>query len=143
MLVCDTRRASGPNGRRNSVAIRVLLPALAIATCAATLPPTGTLFATCGDHGHERLYSFRGAPKKTGAGNFAIRIGADYSRVPGSIAHDARLVWTIDCGARSFVENSRLEYDKSGRVLARYPATRSMNIIPGSVADKLADKICR
>jgi hypothetical protein len=100
------------------------------------------VFAECGQVGQQRVYSYDVGSVQRHGDNVAVPLKADYSRVPGSRASMARIQWALDCHRKSFVEKSRLEYGGNGRIVATYRTTRSMDVNPGSVADKLFQLIC-
>lgn len=101
-----------------------------------------TDFASCGDAGYERLYSYDSGSLRKKNGVASVLVNADYSRVPASKAKRAKMTWAIDCAGRSFEEKSRIEYGPKGNTVARYKSTDQMKINAGSVAEKLADKVC-
>jgi hypothetical protein len=100
-------------------------------------------FANCGDPGKLRMYLYDPASVKTVGSDVAVRIRGDYSHHSGMRAREAQLVWHVNCDARTFVETSRKDYSARHRVLNNFrQSTRTMNILPGSVADKLYQKVC-
>lgn len=126
-----------------ALAARLALAGLLLAGSPEAVAASWTHFASCGDPGQERLYSYNAASARRSHGGTSALIRADYSRVPGSGPKHARLLWTINCDDRTFVEKFRVEMAATGRVLARYKETGPMVINPGSVAEKLFDSICR
>ena len=100
-------------------------------------------FATCGDGEQLRSYSYDPSSIVTEGANRVVIIRGDYSRVRGSRASEGRLSWRLDCGSRTYTEDSRTELRADGTVAIKYDApTGRMVIIPASVADKLAREIC-
>lgn len=132
--------------RLNSVAAAAA-KALAVSICLASpslaSAANWTLFAECGDPGQVRLYSYDPASVRKRGEQRIVTLQADYSQIAASKGRSGRIVWAMECGTRSFVEQSRIEYGSGGRIVARYKKpTPSMGINAGSVAEKLFEKVC-
>lgn len=100
-------------------------------------------FADCGSTGQVRTYWYDSTSLKKKDADRTVRIRGDYSKVSGSPVAEARILWTVDCGARTFSEQRRTEHRADGHVLVKY--NKPTDILPvqdGSVAMKLLDAIC-
>jgi hypothetical protein len=100
-------------------------------------------FANCGEPGSLRMYQYDAASVRTAGSEVAVRIRGDYSQHKRMRAKEAQVLWHVNCADRTFVETSRKDFSAKHRVLANYrQPTRTMSIIPGSVPDKLFEKVC-
>lgn len=100
-------------------------------------------FADCGGGDQLRSYSYDRSSVVTQGANRVVRIKGDYSRVRGSRTSEGRIMWTLDCGDRTYMENSRTELRADGTLVRNYDSpTGQMVISPDSVADKLLRKVC-
>ena len=108
----------------------------------AGLAAEWTHFADCGQPGQQRIYSYQSSSVSRRGDEVRVTIRGDYSRVSGSRAQSGRLLWTLNCTARTFRERQRIDY-AGRRVVERYNSpTAAMNISPGSVAERLFEKVC-
>jgi hypothetical protein len=122
---------------------RILIFATGVTFAAAAPAANWATFAECGDSHHLHIYSYDRASVSTRRGNRLVHINVDYTRDPHSRARNGRMQWSVDCGARTYVERSRTEYRANRTVVANYrKASETMTIIADSVADKLARKVC-
>lgn len=100
-------------------------------------------FATCGGSDQLRSYSYDRSSIVTEGEHRVVRIKGDYSRVRGSRLSEGRILWTLDCGDRTYMETSRTEFRADGTVDREYgTATGQMEISRDSVADKLSRAVC-
>lgn len=122
---------------------RMALFAIGVSFAAAAQAASWTNFAECGDSHHLHIYSYDPASVSARRGNVAVRVNVDYSRDPASRAHNGRMIWSLNCAARTYFEKSRVDYRANRSVVANYRApSQTMTIIADSVADKLARKVC-
>ena len=123
----------------NRAVLFFLLMGLSSASSAQAWVP----FANCGGGEQLRSYSYDRSSVVTQGASRVVSIRGDYSQVRGSPTMDGRIVWTLDCAGRTYVEQSRTEFRADGSVHVKYDtATRPMGISPGSVADKLSQQVC-
>lgn len=100
-------------------------------------------FADCGGGDQLRSYSYDRSSVVTEGANRVVRIKGDYSRVRGSRTSEGRILWTVNCGDRTFMEKSRTEFRTDGTLVSNYDSpTGQMLISADSVADKLSREVC-
>lgn len=73
-------------------------------------------------------------------------ITLDHSRDKTTKARRTMLQVYVKCAPRQLWVYQMLDYDSTGNVLASsadpYPNLRATDIVPGSIADEVADKVC-
>lgn len=100
-------------------------------------------FADCGSPGQVRTYWYDAQSVRSKGADRTVRIRGDYSKAAGSPVADARIVWTIDCSARTFSERQRSEYRANGSLAVKYGRpTESLPAADDSVAAKLIARVC-
>jgi hypothetical protein len=123
--------------------MRALLTLLAAVSITSPAAANWVFVADCGEQNQVRSYFYDSGTVRTDDGRLVVHLRGDYSRYAGSRAAEGRLVWAVDCSNRTFVELSRTEQTADGRVIETFPEpTGIMPIIGGSIAAKLAAKIC-
>ena len=122
---------------------RVLIFATGLNFATVGLASNWANFAECGDSRHLHIYSYDPASVSARRGKVLVRINVDYSRDPNSQARSGRMQWSLDCNARTYFERSRTDFRANRSVVANYrKPSETMTIIPDSVAEKLARRVC-
>lgn len=100
-------------------------------------------FANCGSEGQQRTYWYETASVRSSGHDKLVKIRGDYSKVAGSVAARADILWSVDCSSGTFSERSRTERDARGKIVAKYTRpTGIMDASAGSVARKLINRVC-
>lgn len=122
---------------------RAILLIVSVCLSSASTAQAWVPFANCGGADQLRSYFYDPSSVVTEGSNRVVSIRGDYSRVRGSGVSEGRILWTLDCGDRTYVENSRTELRADGTVHSKYDAaTGQMPIGTDSVAEKLSRAVC-
>lgn len=121
---------------------------LIVALVAVSLPASASAakwvsVANCGDSGELRAYSYDPGSIRTKGAVRSVKIRGDYSQHATSRAREAQMLWSFDCGSRTFVERTRVEYGKGRKVVENFKKPSStMAVAANSVADKVYAVVC-
>ena len=122
---------------------RSILLIVSMCLSSASVAQVWVPFANCGGGDQIRSYSYDPSSVVTEGVNRVVSIRGDYSQVRGSPVREGRILWTLNCGDRTYVEKSRTELRADGTVHSKYDTpTGQMGIIADSVADKLSSVVC-
>lgn len=99
--------------------------------------------ANCGSGDQVRAYSYDSKSIRRNGPGATVAVKGDYSRIAGSRAREARLLWSFDCPSRTFVERARIEYGAGNAVVASYSQpTMAQSVGANSVAAKVYSAVC-
>jgi hypothetical protein len=132
----------------NRTAVRRPILRLTLALVASILPSSvhaasWVFVANCGDDPQVRAYSYDADSIRRDGDNVRVWVKGDYSRLVGSQAREAKMLWSFSCPSKALVEISRAEYGADGKIVSNYEgSTPSMGIPSGSMADKVYSTVC-
>lgn len=122
---------------------RLIVALVAVALPANASAARWVSVANCGDAGQVRAYSYDPGSIRTSGAVRSVKIRGDYSQHTTSRAREAQMLWAFDCGSRTFVERTRVEYGQGRRVVENFRKPSStMSVAPNSVADKVFAVVC-